>query len=318
MNRFLHAVAAAAFAFASIPAHAQPYPAKPIRLVVTLAAGGPGDSAARVVGQALSQILGQQVLVENKPGADGAIAADAVLNSPPDGYALLWGNTSALIGVPLLRKSPPYDPASLTPVSLIGRVSLFLYSHPSVPASSVSELVEYARAHAGKLNCATSTFGDVVAAAQLMKATGIEMTRVPYKGAAQAIPDLVAGRVQVAIAPAFPALAQAKEGRLRALAVFLPQRSPAAPDVPTMAEAGIAGVSAPWIGVFGPPKMPAEIAARLSAEFKLALQRPEVRAQFDRLAFLGEGSTPEALAALLKEELETSRRIVSEYGITRD
>lgn len=318
MNRFLHAVAAAAFAFAAIPAYAQPYPAKPIRLVVTLAAGGPGDSAARVVGQALSQILGQQVLVENKPGADGAIAAEAVLNSPPDGYALLWGNTSALIGVPLLRKSPPYDPASLTPVSLIGRVSLFLYSHPSVPATSVSELVEYARAHAEKLNCATSTFGDVVAAAQLMKATGIEMTRVPYKGAAQAIPDLVAGRVQVAIAPAFPGLAHAREGRLRALAVFLPRRSPAAPDVPAIAEARIPGVSAPWIGVFGPPKMPAEIAARLSAEFKLALQRPEVRAQFDRLAFLGEGSTPEALAALLKEELETSRRIVGEYGITRD
>ena len=306
-----------ALAIASISAWAQ-YPSRPIRLIVSLAAGGPGDSAARVVAQALSQTLGQPVLVENKPGADGAIAAEAVLNAPPDGYTLFWGNTNALVGVPLLRKNPPYDPASFTPVSFIGRMTLFLYSHPGVPAKTVSELVEYSRANPGKLDYATSTFGDDVAAAQFMKAAGIKMTRVPYKGAAQAIPDLVAGRVQVLIAPAFPALPHAKEGRLRALAVFLAQRSPAAPEVPAMAEVGIPGVSVPWTGVFGPPKMPREIAERLSGELNLVLKHQEVRMQFERQGFLGEGSTPQALAAYLMEELEKSKQIVREFGITQE
>jgi len=317
MNRFSHALVGVALAFVSISAWAQ-YPTKPIRLIVPLAAGGPSDSAARVVGQALSQALGQSVIIENKPGADGAIAAEVVLSSVPDGYTLFWSGTSAMLGVPLLRKNPPYDPTSFTPVSFAVRFTLFLYSHPGVPAKTLSELIEYARANPGKLNCATSTFGDVVAAAQFMKAAGIKMTRVPYKGGTQAITDLVAGRVEVAIAPASLGLPHAKEGRLRALAVFLPQRSPAAPDVPTMMEAGIPGVSVPWAAVFGPPEMPVEIAERLSREINVVVQQPGVRTQLERLAILGEGSTPQALAVFLKEELEKSRRIVREYGITQE
>jgi tripartite-type tricarboxylate transporter receptor subunit TctC len=318
MNRFLNAVVLGiSLAFASVSACAQ-YPARPIRFIVPLAAGGPLDSVARVVGKVLSQTLGQPVLIENKSGADGAIAAEAVLNAPPDGHTLLWGNANTMVGVPLLRKDPPYDPGSFTPVSFIARPTLFLYSYPGIPAKTVSELVGYSRANPGKLNYATSTFSDVVAAAQFMKAAGINMTRIPYKGAAQAIPDLVAGRVQVAIAPAFPALTHAKEGKLRALAVFLAQRSPAAPEVPAIAEAGISGVSVPWIGVFGPPRMPREIVERLSGELNLVLKQPEVLMQFERLAFLGEGSTPQTLAAHLKEELEKSKQIVREYGITQE
>jgi len=316
MNRFLHAVASVALAWLSISAYAQ-YPARPVRLVVSLAAGGPSDTAARVLGQALSKTLEQQVVIENKPGADGAIAAETVLNSTPDGYTLFWSSTNAIIGVPLLSKNPPYDPFSFTPVSLAGRFALFLYSHPSVPAKSLSELIEYARANPDKLNCATSTFGDIVGAAQLMKAAGISMTRVPYKGAAQAIPDLVAGRVQVAVAPAFGGLPHVKEGRLRALAVFLPQRSPAAPDVPSMAEAGIPGVSVPWVAIFGPPKMPAEITERLSREINLAVRQDEVRTQLERQAFQAAGSTPQALAAYFREDFEKSKQIVREYGITQ-
>jgi tripartite-type tricarboxylate transporter receptor subunit TctC len=316
MNRCLHALASIAAVLMSIPACAQ-YPAKPIRLVVSLAAGGPSDSAARIVGQALSKTLAQQVIVENKPGADGAIAAQAVLNSPPDGYVLFWSSTNPLIGVPLLQKDPPYDPFSFTPVSFVGRFALFLYSHPSVPAKTLAELIEYGRAHPDKLNCATSTFGDVVGAAQLMKAAGIRMTRVPYKGATQAMPDLVAGRVQVAVAPASAGLPHVKDGRLRALGVFLPRRSPAAPDVPSMAESGISGVSAPWVAIFGPLKMPAEIADRLSREVLLTLQQPEVRTQLERHGFQPEGSTPQALAAYFKEDFEKSKQIVREYGITQ-
>src|SRR5262249_29863680 len=155
--------------------------------------------------------------------------AEAVLGSPPDGYTLFWSSTNALVGVPLLRKDQGYDPNGFTPVSFAGRFTLFLYSNPQVPAKTLSELVSYARSNPDTLNCATSTFGDVIAAAQFMNGAGIKMTRVPYKGAAQAIPDLVAGRVDVAIAPASAGLPHVKDGRLRALAVFLPQRSAAAP-----------------------------------------------------------------------------------------
>lgn len=319
MTRFLLSTVGLGLALstASIPAYAQ-YPVKPVRLIVSTAAGGPADSAARVVGQALSQTLGQPVLIENKLGADGAIAAEAVLNSPPDGYTLFWGSSNALVGVPLLRKNPPYDPTSFTAVSMIGRLTLFLYSHPGVPATTVSELVKHSRASPDKLNCATVTFSDVVALAQFMKATSVSITRVPYKGAAQAIPDLAAGNVQLAVLPAYPGLAHAKEGRLRALAVFLPQRSPAAPEVPTMAEAGIPGVSVPWNAVFGPPKMSREIIERLSGELNLALKQPGVRTKLDQQAYVGEGSTPQALAAHLKQELEKSKQIIREYGLSQD
>jgi tripartite-type tricarboxylate transporter receptor subunit TctC len=316
MNRFSRAALALALAIIATAGYAQ-YPAKPIRLVVALAAGGPSDSAARVLGQALSKVLGQQVVIENKPGADGAIAAGAVLTSPADGYTLFWSTTSAMIGVPLMRENPPYDPLAFTPVSLVGRFSLFLYSHPSVPAKTLPELIEYARAQSDPLNCATSTFGDVVAASQLMKAAGIKMTRVAYKGAAQAMPDLLAGRVQLAVAPASAGLPHAKEGRVHALAVFLPQRSPAAPEVATVAEAGFSGVSVPWVGVFGPPKMPLDIAEQLSRSINLALRQPETRAQLERQAFQVEGSTPQALASYFKEDLERSRLIVREYGISQ-
>ena len=316
MDRLLHAALSFAFAFISASGYAQ-YPAKPIRLIVSLAAGGPGDSVARVVGQGLSKVMGQQVVIENKPGADGAIAAGAVLSSPADGYTLFWSSTNAMIGVPLLRENPPYDPFAFTPVSLVGRFALFLYSHPAVPAKTLPELIEYARAQSDPLNCATSTFGDVVAASQLMKAAGIKMTRVAYKGAAQAMPDLLAGRVQVAIAPALAGLPHAKEGRLRALAVFLPERSPVAPEVPTVAEAGLSGFSAPWVAVFGPPMMPREITERLSNDINLILQQPETRVQLERQAFQAEGSTPEALATYFKEDLERSKLIVREYGISQ-
>lgn len=318
MNPFLRgAVLCAVSVFVSLSAYAQS-PARPMRLIVSMAAGGPGDSVARVVGQALSQTRGQPVIIENRTGADGAIAAEAVLNAAPDGHTLLWGNANALVGVPLLRKNPPYDSTRFTPVSLIGRFTLFLYSHPGLPARTVAELVEHSRAHPGKLNCATSSFSDVVAMAQFMKAAGINMTRVPYKGAAQAIPELVAGNVQVAIAPAFPGLPFAKEGRLRALAVFLPQRSPAAPEIPTMTEAGIPRVSVPWNGVFGPPKMPREIVEQLSGELNLVLKQPGVQTKFEQQAYLGEGSTPQALAAFLKEDLEKSRQVVREYRLSQD
>lgn len=315
MRRFHAAALGIVLALASISAGAQQYPTRPVRLVVPLAAGGPSDSAARVVGRALSQRIGQPVIIDNRAGADGAIAADLVLRAPPDGHTLLWGSTSPLLGVPLLSKKPPYDPTTFSPISLISRNSLFLYSHPGLPVKTVSELIDYARANPDKLYYATSTFGDVVAAAMFMKAAGISMTRVPYKGAAFAIPDLLAGRVQVAIAPGSAGLPYVKDGRLRALAVFLPERSSAAPTVPTMAESGIPGFKGVWVGVFGPPNMSRDLTERLSRELNAVLQQSEVRAQLNQLGLEVAGSTPQALAAYLKEELARFGRIVREYKI---
>jgi tripartite-type tricarboxylate transporter receptor subunit TctC len=319
MKRLLHAALGLAMAFIVTGGHAQ-YPAKPVRLIVALAAGGPSDGAARIIAGELSKAIGQQVVVDNRPGADGAIAAAAVLNSPPDGYTLFWSSTTALIAVPLLHESPPYDPLSFTPVSMVGRFGLFLYSHPSVPAKTLAELVDYARARPETLNYATSSFGDVVAASQLIKATGIRMTRVSYKGAVQAIPDLLSGRVQLAVAPASAGLPHVKEGRLRALAVFLPERNPAAPEVPTIGEAGISGLtslSAPWIAIFGPPGMPKEISQRLSREMNIMLRQQDIRAQLERHGFQVEGSTPEALASYFRDDLERSRVLVREFPIAR-
>lgn len=320
MGRLANIVALVCFlAGFAIPAFAQ-YPEKPIRLIVPVSAGGPGDSAARLISKSLSTALGQPVIVENKPGASGALAAEAVLKSEPDGYTLLWGSNSTLVGVPLLHKLAPFDPiADFTPISFIGRYTLMVFVHPSVPATSVAELVEYARANPGKLNYATSVTGDVIAAAQLLTAAHVEMTRVPYKGAAQAIPDLLTGRIQVGIMPASAGLPHVQKGRLRALATFLPRRSAAAPDVPTIAEAGMPGVSVnPWVGLFGPAKTPKEIVDRLSRELTLILQQPETQKQFDRQAFQAEGSTPDVLAGYLKHDLETWAVTIRESGIERD
>jgi tripartite-type tricarboxylate transporter receptor subunit TctC len=293
-----------AVACAAQPARAQ-YPAKPIRLVVALPPGSTADSAARALAEPLSRALGQSVLIENKPGADGALAAAAVRNSPPDGYTLLLGQGTAMVGVPLTRKSPPYDPvADFTPISLLGRFTIFLFAHPDVPARTMSELVVYARANPGRLSYSTNSITEAIIAAQIAKAAGIDMVRVPYKGGPAVIQDLLGGRLQLGFMSASMGLAHLRQGRLRALATVLPHRSPAAPDIPTLAETGFEEATmTPWFALFGPAKLPEDVVARLSRETNLALRLPEVRAQFDQHAVQPEGSTPQVLAAFLRQDL---------------
>ena len=317
MTNFFAALAVALLCLASNPAFAQ-YPAKPIHLIVTFPAGAIADSVGRIVGQALSQRLAQPVVIDNKPGADGAIGTVAVVNSPPDGYSLLVGVPSTILGVPTLRKNPPFRPLTdLTPVTLIGRSNFLLYVHPSVPAKTLGELITYARANPEKLSYGSGNIITILATSQLARATDIKLVHVPYKGDAQAIPDLLAGRVQVLFSSTVTALVHAKEGRLRVLAVL--QRSSLAPEVPTMAEAGIpiSLVDVIW-GIYGPAKMPREIVVQLSRELNLVLQIPDVRAQLARQGFEAEGSTPEQLAALVKEQLNVWTRITRESGITLD
>ena len=316
MNKVFSLIAlACSLALAPALATAQ-YPVKPVRLIIPFAVGGPTDTVARTVGQALSKSLGQPVIVESKPGADGAIAAQTVASAPADGYTLLFA-VSSMTAIPLLTKPAPFDlVADFTPVSLVGRFAFCMYLHPGVPATSVAEFVTYAKANPGKLNYATSNLGEHLAATQFMKATGIDMVRVPYKGAAQAMPDLIAGRVQVNFGPLSGGLPYVIDGRLRALAILLPQRISIAPNIPTMAEAGVQGVSVlSWQAIFAPAKTPKEIVNRLAREVNAVLQETEVRVQLDRQALYTEGSTPQALAATLQEDTRAWSQFIRENGL---
>jgi len=312
----IRAVLSVALAVFCAAADAQ-YPSKPIRLIVPFPAGGAAELGARIFSQPLGQALGQPVIVEAKPGGDGVIAADAVMKSPPDGYTLFYPSNTAFSYVPATRKNPPYDPVGdFTPVSLVGFYGFFLFAHPSVPANSAAELIAYARANPGKLNYGTGNSSSIVMTAQLKQAEKLDIVQVPYKGDAPLTIDLLAGRVHFAIATPGSAVPQVKAGKLRALAAMLPNRSPLMPEVPTAAEAGLGKVTVtPWAGVFGPAKMPREIADRVSRELAVALARPDVREGLGKIAFEPRSSTPDELAAFLKEQLESWARTARAAGI---
>ena len=299
---------------------AQPYPNRPIRMMVPFPAGGAADLAARTVTQALSQVLGQTVVIDNRGGADGAIAGDVVVRAAPDGYTILFATTTGLNAAPTMRKQPPYDPIKdFTPVSLVGKFGFFLFVHESVPARTVPEFLAYVRANPGKLNYGTGNGTSILTTAQLAMAERLDMLHVPYKGDAPATADLIAGRVQMMIGTPGSALPQVKEGRLRVLATLLPNRSPLIPDTPTATEAGLGKLTiTPWAGLFGPPKLPAEVVERLAAAMKTVAARSEVREALDRIAFQLQSSTPAELADLLKAQLEIWRKTVQEVGIERN
>jgi tripartite-type tricarboxylate transporter receptor subunit TctC len=301
-----------------LPAAAQ-YPAKPVHLIVPFAVGGTADLAARIISQPLSQALGQPIIVENRPGADGAIAGEAVAKSTPDGYTLFFATNTPLNATPTLRKSPPYDPLTdFTAISMILKFGFFLVVHESVPARTVTELLEYVRANPGKLNYGTGNSTAILATAQLKQLYGLDIVHVPYKGDAPAVTDLVAGRVHLMFVTG-TALPYVKEGRLRALATLLPTRSPLLPEVPTMEEAGVPNLSiVPWGGLFGPAKLPKDVVNRLAREMKAVLAQSEVRDGLARMALEARSSSPEEMTVLLKDQLETWRRTIQEVGIVRD
>jgi tripartite-type tricarboxylate transporter receptor subunit TctC len=305
-----------AFAAAVLPAAAQ-YPAKPIRLIVPFPPAGAAELTARIWAQPLGAALGQPVVIEARPGGDGVIAAEAVLKSAADGYTLFYGTSTAMSWLPAIRKAPPYDPLTdFTAISDVGRFGFFLFTHPSVPANSVADLLDYIRANPGKLNYGTGNSFSIMTTAQLRIVQKLDIVHVPYKGDGPLTIDLLGGRVQMAFATPGTALPQVKDGRLRALATMLPNRSPLLPEVPTTTEAGLTGASiAAWGGLFGPAKMPREVVDRLAREMAWVLTRPEVREGLDRIAFEARSSTPEELSAFVKEQAEIWRRAVREVGI---
>ena len=311
------AVVFAALALAmSLPAAAQ-YPNKPVRLILQFPAGGLADAVCRVLANPLSQQLGQPILVENRPGADGAIAGETVARAAPDGYTLFFATNSALSAVPALRKTPPYDPiADFTPISFIGRFPFFVFVHPGVPAKNLAELIEYARANPGKLNYGTGNTTSILATAQLSMMGKIQMVHVPYKGDAPLMNDLISGRLHLAIASTSPGAPLAKEGKLRVIGTLLSRRSLLFPDAPTMAESGFPQYSLQaWGGMFGPANLPRDIVDRLAREFNAAILKPEVKEPLDRYGFELQGSNSQELATLVKEQLEAWKRGVREAGL---
>ncbi len=293
------------------------YPAKPVRIVVPFPSGSATDTVTRILANYVTQSLGQPLLVENRAGADGAIAAAEVARSAPDGYTLLMATNSPMSAVPALKKSPPYDPvADFTPITDVGRYTFFLYVHPSVPAKTFADLIAYAKANPGKLNYATGNTTGIVSFAQIKSLAGIEMVHVPYKGEPAGITDLVAGRVQMMIATPTTGLAHVKDGKLRAFATTLSRRSPLLPEVPTIAEAGMPEFSiTSWVALFGPARMPREVLERLNKEFGGAMARPEVQASMEKQGFALNPSSPEQLADFVKQQLESYRRILRAAGV---
>lgn len=293
------------------------YPARTITLVVPFPPGGPTDAALRVMLPALSQALGQDVVIDNKAGAHGANGAIAVMKAPPDGHTLLVGNSSPLVAVPVLRKNPPYDPITdFSPVSFLGWTPLLLVVTPDVPAKSLAELIRYARANPGKLTAATANPPTIFTMAMLRTRDKLDIVTNDYPIDAAALAALLDGRAQVMAAGLNIALGHAKEGKLRLIATLGANRSRLAPDVPTMAESGIKDFAIlPWVAMFGPAGLPPPVAERMSREVAAAFKRTEVREGLDRAAFDYKSSTPQELAATLKEQLRVWGGVAKEAGL---
>jgi len=316
MRRFL----AAALAAMLLPlglAQAQPYPNKPIRFVIPFGPGSASDALARIAGQELAQALGQPIVVVHKPGADGAISAIEVQRAAPDGYTFLFGTNSPLAVVPNIRKSPPYNVLTdFTPVTFLGDNTFFIVIHPSVPATSLKELIAYAKANPRQLNYAAGNTFALVGTAMFAANNGIEIQPVTYKSEPDAIVDVLAGRVQILNGTSTTVAPHVKDGKLRALATTFHQRSPLMPDVPSFMEAGQPRFPiGPWFALVGPAGLPADIVARMNKEMVAVLAKPQVIEQMNRHGFIPRSSTPEELAAYMKDQLTVWNKALKDAGI---
>lgn len=300
---------------------AQSYPSKPVRVVVPYPPGGPTDIVARVLFQQVAESTGQQFLIDNRAGAGGNIGAEAVAKAPADGYTLLIGTTAHAINMSLF-KSLNYDvQKDLAPVSLLTQGPLVLVTHPQFPANSIKELIDMAKAKPGSLNFASSGNGQSThLSAELFNSmAGIKMVHVPYKGSAPALGDLMSGQVGIMFDTTLSAMPFVKAGKLKALGVTSPQRTPAAPDVPTIAESGLPGYEVfAWNGVLVPAGTPKAIVAQLNEEIRKAMQLPQVREKFSAQGFAASWNTPDQFGVFVRNEVEKWARTVKASGATLD
>jgi tripartite-type tricarboxylate transporter receptor subunit TctC len=300
---------------------AQNYPARPVRVITPVTAGSAVDTVARVAGQKLSDTWSQQVVVDNRVGANGIIGSEAAARAANDGYTMFLGNDAVMAINPALYRKLPYDPVrDFAPVTHAANIPLVLVVHPSLPAKSVKDLIALARAHPGKLNYASGGTGSPqhLPMEMLKAATHIDIVHVPYKGLGPAFNDVLGGQVPMMFAGMSNAVPHHAAGRLRILAVG-GTRSPALPDVPTVEQAGVPGFYyAAWTGYFVPAGTPRDIAARLHADITRVLALPDVRDRLNALGFELVGSTPEALAARLKTDTARMAEVVRAAGIPQE
>lgn len=317
------AMLAAAFTVAGAAFAAEPYPSKPIKLVIPFPPGGPTDIMGRVVGKILGDRLKTTVVVENRPGAGGNLGTDAVAKSPPDGYTLALSAVSALAIAPALQPKLPYKvETDLTPIARVGITKGAIVAHPSAPFNDLKGLVAYAKANPGKLTYGSSGVGTAnhLAGEMLAAAAGIDIVHVPYKGTAPLVQDLLGGQLPMSIESSLSSAApNIREGRLKAIALISASRSPLLPQVPTVAEQGYPGFDVPiWFGLVAPGRLPAEVAQVLSKAVAEGLQSPEVVERFAQIGAEPAPTTPEEFAAFIRTDTQRWARVIHAARITLD
>ena len=291
--------------------------AKPLRIVVGFTPGGAADVMTRIIAKGLAAELGQQVIVDNKPGAEGIIAAQEVMKAPADGNTILMGTNTAMVAVPSLRPNPPYDPfKAFTPISSAGEFSMFLAVAPNLPARNLDEFLDLVAANPGKFSSASSNSAAELAMLQLLSTRNVKVVNARYKGDAQALTDLSSGQVHMIFSTGTLMPTFVKDGRAKALVTLLPQRSPLLPDVPTASELGIGKLTiTPWAGFFGPAGLPAATTEKLSAGLRAAFIRPDVREQLLVQGFSSYGMTPAEFAAFFRRQYDGFVATVRENNV---
>jgi tripartite-type tricarboxylate transporter receptor subunit TctC len=301
------------------PAWAESYPNRPLRFIVAFAAGGAADLLARTLAQKLSERLDQQVVIDNRAGAGGVIGMQIAARSPADGYTLLMGSSSTMAIAPALYADPGYDPVrNYSAVTEAAIVPIILVVHPSVPARSVAELIQYAKARPGELSYASSGAGATphISGELFRRIAGIELVHVPYKGGGEAVAAVLGGHVQMSFGAVSTALPHLKTGKLRALGITSLKRLSAVPDVPTIAESGLPGYEVvQWFGVFVPSGTPKAIVAKLNRELTDTLALQEVRDRYSMQGVEPTSSTPEAFDAYVKVEVVKWKKLLKEMNV---
>jgi tripartite-type tricarboxylate transporter receptor subunit TctC len=312
-RQFLHlAAGAAALPTVSRVASAQAYPTRPVHLIVGYAAGGPNDTTARLIGQSLSERLGQQFIIENRTGAGGNIGTEVVVRAPADGYTLLLVSSSNAVNATLYDKLSFNFIRDIAPVASLASVPNVMVVNPSVPAKTVPEFIAYAKANPGKLNMATSGNGSTthVSGELFKELTGVSLIVVAYRGGGPALIDLLAGQMQVMFEPTISVIEHIRAGKLRALAVTTATRSELLPDVPTVGEFVPGYEATQWYGIGAPKNTPADVIATLNKEINAALADPKMKARFADLGSIPTPMTPAGFAKLIADETEKWGKVV--------